>query len=204
MKTLPELLREADPLDDEPRRSVQHRRSSRQEILDSPDVVEELPHRRAVMAAMVAMVVLALAGLTAGSRYWSRLAVDVVAAVRFEVRLAEDTPGNGLREVVIDGAGRRIYLHRETVVTNSDIAQAQVVQGDAASAFNISVTFNADGAAKMARASQGHIGRPLAILLDGEVVMAPVLRRAITTSAMISGRFTRAEAERIVAGIVGR
>jgi preprotein translocase subunit SecD len=63
---------------------------------------------------------------------------------------------------------------------------------------------NADGAAKMLRASQSHIGRPLAILIDGEVVMAPVVRSPIRTSAVITGSFTRAEAERIVAGIPGR
>jgi hypothetical protein len=202
MKTLPELLREADPLGYEPYRNAQQRRSSRQQVLDSPYVVEELPRRRVVMMAVVA---LALVGLAAGSRYWSSLSVDVVAAVRFEVRLAEETPGNGLREVVIPGgAGRRIYLHQETVVTNSDIAQAQVVQADAASTNNISITFTADGAAKMLRASQNHIGRPMAILIDGEVVMAPVVRAAVTTSAIISGRYTRAEADRIVAGIIGR
>jgi hypothetical protein len=200
MKTLPELLREADPVGYEPRRSAPHRRTSRQEVLDSPYVVEELPRRRIVMAAVVA---LAVVGIAAGSRYWSHLVVDVVAAVRFEVRLAEENPADGLREVVMSGAGRRIYVHQDAVVTNSDIAQAEVVQGDA-STFNISITFNADGAAKMLRASQNHIGRPMAILIDGEVVMAPVVRAAVTTSAVITGRYTRAVAEKIVAGIIGR
>ena len=201
MKTVPELLREADPLVYEPRRSPQHRRANRQEILAVPSVNEELGRRRFVTAAVAA---LAVVGIAAGSRYWSRLAVDVVAAVRFEVHLAEENPANGLREAVVAGARRRIYLHQETVVTNSDIAQAQVVQTDAASTYNIGITFTADGAAKMLRASQNHIGRPMAILIDGEVVMAPVVRAAITTSAAISGRYTRAEAERIVAGIIGR
>ena len=169
---------------------------SRQRILDSPCVVQALPRRRFVMVAVVALT---LIGIAAGSRYWS----PVVAAVRFEVRLAEETPANGLREVVISG-DRRIYLHEETVVTNSDIAQAEVIQGGAASTFNVAITFNADGAAKMFRASQSHVGRPLAILLDGKVAIAPVVRSAVTTAATISGNFTRAEAERIVAGIVGR
>ena len=197
MKTLPELLRDADPLGYEPRRGAQERRMSRQRILDSPCVTQALPRRRFVMVAVVALTLIAIA---AGSRYWS----PVVAAVRFEVRLAEETPSSGLREVVISGADRRIYLRQETVVTNSDIAQAQVIQGDAASTFSVTITFNADGAAKMFRASQSHIGRPLAILIDGEVVMAPVVRSPITTAATISGNFTRAEAERIVAGIIGR
>jgi preprotein translocase subunit SecD len=69
---------------------------------------------------------------------------------------------------------------------------------------SVSVTFNTDGAAKMFRASQSHIGQPLAILVDGEVVIAPVVRSPITTSAIITGNYTRAEAERIVAGILGR
>jgi hypothetical protein len=201
MKTLPELLRDADPLRYEPRRSAQERRMSRQKILDSPCVVEELPPRRIVIVAVVALT---LIGIAAGSRYWSRVAVDVVAAVRFEVRVAEENPANTLREAVISFTGRRIYLHQETVVTNGDIAEAQVIQGDAASTFGVTVTFNADGAAKMFRASQSHIGRPLAILIDGEVVTAPVVRSPITTSAIISGRYTRAEAERIVTGILGR
>jgi preprotein translocase subunit SecD len=39
----------------------------------------------------------------------------------------------------------------------------------------------------MARASGSHVGRPLAILIVGEVVMAPVIRSAIGASALISG-----------------
>jgi len=41
----------------------------------------------------------------------------------------------------------------------------------------------------------------MAVLLDGQVVMAPVLRTSIGASARISGNFTRAQAQRIVKGI---
>jgi preprotein translocase subunit SecD len=68
----------------------------------------------------------------------------------------------------------------------------------------VAITFNDAGASRMTIATAGHVGRPLAILIDGEVVMAPVLRSPITASAVISGDFMRAEAERIVSGIVGR
>jgi preprotein translocase subunit SecD len=127
--------------------------------------------------------------------------VDVAAAVRFEVHAAEDAPGNGLRAAVIRGTNRTIYLHPETIAANSDIARAAVVQGRTPSTFNVSVTFTAEGAAKMLTATRDHIGRPLAILLDGDVVMAPVVRSPISASAMISGSFTSVEAERIVGGI---
>lgn len=202
MKTLPELLRDADPLGYEARRSAQERRIRRQMILDAPPAAGQMPKRP---IAIVAVVALTLIGIAAGSFPWLRTALDAVAPVRFEVRLAEENPTTGLREAAVTiGTGRRIYLHQEPVVTNSDIARAQVIQGDTASTFSVTVTFNADGAAKMFRASQSHIGRPLAILVDGDVVIAPVVRSPITTSAVIGGNFTRAEAERIVAGILGR
>jgi preprotein translocase subunit SecD len=53
----------------------------------------------------------------------------------------------------------------------------------------------------MRAATASHIGKPVAILLDGLVVMAPVLRTPIGASARITGSFTRAQAERIVKGI---
>lgn len=200
MKTLPELLREADPIGYEPPRIAEERRRHRQRVVDSPWAVEECRRRR---IAIVAAVALTLIGIAGGSRYWSRIAVEVVAAVRFEVRLAEESPAPGLRETAIAGSARRIYLHQETIVTNSDIAEARAVQSDASS-FGVTVTFTANGAAKMLRASRDHIGRPVAILVDGEVVLAPVVRGPISASAIISGSYTRAEAERIAAGIVGR
>jgi preprotein translocase subunit SecD len=145
---------------------------------------------------MMAVAAVALAALVTG--YWS-----VTAAVRFEVRLAEDNPANGLREILVSGS-RRIYLQQRAVVTNSDIAQAEVVPGNTASTFNVSIRFTPDGAARMLRATQGHLGRPVAILLDGEVVMAPVVKSPISNAAVITGNYTKAEAERIVNGIIGR
>jgi preprotein translocase subunit SecD len=195
------MLREADPLADEPHRSEQQRRLSRQMVLHASRAGDDVPQRRISLAAIV---VLAIVGIALSSLYWSRAAVDAVAAVRFEVRLAEENPAPGLRETAIPGTDRKTYLHPEPVVTNSDIAETHVVQGASASMFGVSVTFNAEGAARMFRATQSHIGRPLAILVDGEVVATPVVRSPITTAATISGNFEKAEAERIVGGILGR
>jgi preprotein translocase subunit SecD len=53
----------------------------------------------------------------------------------------------------------------------------------------------------MRKATAGHIGGPMAILIDGDVVMAPTLRAPISSSGLISGDFTRREAERIANGM---
>jgi preprotein translocase subunit SecD len=136
-----------------------------------------------------------------GSQIWPPTRTTLQAAVRFEVRLAEDQPGPGLREARAAGSDRLVYLYPEIVVTNDDIAQCRVVPGNGPSRFDVSVEFNASGREKMRQATAGHVGRPVAILIDGVVVMAPVLRSPIAESAVITGDYTRAEAERIVNGV---
>jgi hypothetical protein len=198
MRTLQEVLRDADPVRREAR-SSDDRRIIRQVILDSPRVVDEL---RRQFVAMVAVAALALVVVAAGARYWP--GAYVVAAVRVEIHLAEETSSPGLTELIIGSTGRKIYIHQEAVVTNSDIARAQVIPGNSATTFGVSIDFNADGKAKMLRATGGHIGKPLAILVSGEVVAAPTIRAAIGTSAVIDANVTRTEAERIASGVLGR
>jgi hypothetical protein len=204
MNSVEDLLRDADPVRHEPPRSDDDRDAIRQAMLATASHATPTAARFSTFRAPLALVALVLVFIVVGSRFWSRGASDVIAAVRFEARLAEDTPGLGLREVRMPGAGRTIYLHPEPVVTNSDIAQARLVEGDGGVTFSVAITFTADGAAKMLRATQGHINRPLAILFDGEVALAPTVRAPMSTSAIISGNYTRSEVERIVSGIVGR
>jgi preprotein translocase subunit SecD len=56
----------------------------------------------------------------------------------------------------------------------------------------------------MSSATQGHVGKPLAIVVNGTVVAAPTLRGAIHENALITGDFTRAEADEVAAGLTGK
>jgi len=143
---------------------------------------------------------MAIAALFLGSRGWSPFVSDLQAAVRFEVRLAEDRPAPGLREVKVPDSDRSIYLHDEVVVTNSDIAAARVISSGQGH-YSVGVEFSASGAEKMRAATANHIGKPVAILLDGQVAAAPVLRTPIAASAVITGNFTMTQAEKIANGI---
>jgi preprotein translocase subunit SecD len=146
--------------------------------------------------------VLIVAGIVAiGSKIWSGGGATLQAAVRFEVRLAEAQPTLGLRPARIAGSDRVVYLHPEIVVTNDDISESRVIQGNAPSRFGVAVELNAAGAEKMRKATAGHIGGPVAILIDGDVVAATIVKSAIGNSAVISGDFTKAEAERIANGM---
>ena len=85
--------------------------------------------------------------------------------------------------------------------TGLSVASSKVVAASTPGQFSIDVQLTADGARKMRAATAAHIGRPVAILLDGDVVMAPTVRSAIGGAAMITGDYTRAQAERIVSGM---
>ena len=206
MKTVSDLLRDADPLRHEPHASEGARDRYRRAVVEVASHAVASPARwtRTPVAVLAAAALIVTALVAVGSRTGPRGSATVYAAVRFEVRLAEDDAAAGLREVRVPGSDRVIYLHEEIVVTNADIERSAVVAGSALSRFDIGVQFNRTGAQKMREATAGHVGKPLAVLIDGEVVMAPVLRSPISASAVISGDFSQAEAERIVNGIAVR
>jgi preprotein translocase subunit SecD len=123
----------------------------------------------------------------------------VVAQVRLEVRLAEERAVPGLL-VAERPDGRVIYLHPETVASNDDIAATWVVARGIQD-FGVRVQFQPLAAERIRQATAAHVGRPVAILIDGKVAMAPTVRSPIGDSAEISGDFTQTEAERIATGI---
>ena len=118
-----------------------------------------------------------------------------------EVRLAEQAPGAGLVEVTVQNSTEKVYLHPETIVTNADVVRAIVVPGITSVNFNVAVTFSSAGAAKMSRATASHLNKPVAILINGRVVAAPVVRAQISDQAVISGDFDREQAAAIAAGL---
>jgi hypothetical protein len=202
MKSIRNLLQEADPLQHEPTWTSGERDFRRQALLAaasgprSPAGVRS----RSRIPVFITVALMLIAASFLGSRVRSPFVSDLQGAVRFEVRLAEDKPAAGLREAKVSGSGRSVYLHDEVVVTNSDIAAARLVQGGPTQ-YSVGIEFNASGAEKMRTATAGHLGKPVAILIDGQVVMAPVVRASLGASATITGNFTRAQAERIVNGI---
>ena len=204
MINIRELLQDADPLRRESEPSHEQRDVQRRAMLDAASSVQSRKDAASKSRAklLAAFAVIVIIGLFLGERMLSPVIREVHAAVRFEVRLAEDQPAPGLRELRVSGTDRSIYLHDEVVVTNSDISSARAIS--ARSGYDVFVEFNASGAEKMRVATGEHIGKPVAILLDGQVVMAPVLRSPINTSAEIDGNLTKSDAERIVKGIIGR
>jgi len=200
MSSLRSLLQDADPLRHEPPRLDADRERVRLTILRSAAVDQSTKPVRARLELVAAVAALVIGVMTLGYQIWRHGTTPVMAAVRFEVRLAEDQPVSGLIVARLPDSGRVIYLHPEIVVSNDDIAQSWVSQ-DGPDRFGVAVQLLPSGADRMRQATATHVGRPVAILIDGRVVMVPVVRSPIGDSAMITGSFTRAEAERIADGM---
>lgn len=201
---LRDVLAAADPL----RREPQPAHARRDRVRDA--VVTAALHGptvRRVRYPMVAPVLATFAAIVIGmviiASMWSHGGSLAQAAVRFEVQLAEDQPAPGLRAAGVANSTRTIYLHPEIVVTNNDIERSGAIAGDTPARFWIEVRLNAAGAAKMRTATANHLGKPIAILIDGDVVTAPTLKSPIGAAAVISGDYTQADAQRIAAGMIG-
>jgi hypothetical protein len=113
------------------------------------------------------------------------------------IRLAEAEPGDGLVEAMIAGTDEKVYLHKSVVVAATDIADARLTL-DANGNPAIGIAFTEEGSKKLADVSEKHIGKRLAILVDGDVISAPTVRAKISKNAQITGNFTKSEAVRMV------
>ena len=180
MKTLRDVLREADPVASETRTPDQ-RAITRSAVLAGPRETHFDVRPASRWRAMAVAAVLATVAIGTGIFAWRQASVDAVAAVRFEARLAES---------------------QQTILNNSDILNATVVAGNSPSTFNISLRFTPEGAEKMQRMTGEHIGEHLQLLIDGEVVIAPLIRSAISSEALLTGNYTSRECERIIDGLL--
>jgi preprotein translocase subunit SecD len=120
-----------------------------------------------------------------------------------EFTVGESEPSQGLNQMTVRNSDRQVYLHDQAVLTNTHIAAAKVKN----SSFGpyIEIAFTKQGRDVFARVTRENINKMLAIVVNGEVISAPIIREEITGgTAMLSGNFTKEEADRIARGIMGR
>jgi len=87
--------------------------------------------------------------------------------------------------------GNRVPVERRVIVDGSDLVDAQPAFDSRTNEPIVNFRFNVRGAQRFGQATTEAIGRPLAIVLDNEVISAPTIQSAITGGAgQISGRFT--------------
>src|SRR5213595_2455009 len=96
-------------------------------------------------------------------------------------------------EVLMSSTSPKIpyVVKKQVLVSGGDLIDAQPGFDQRSSEPIVSFRFNTSGARKFAQATSENVGQPFAIVLDNEVISAPVIREPITGgSGQISGSFT--------------
>ena len=68
--------------------------------------------------------------------------------------------------------------------------------------FSIELKLNESGGAAMRTLTKSHLNQPLAILVNGEIIAAPIVRSEIGRDLVITGNFTREQADKLATKIV--
>jgi len=122
-----------------------------------------------------------------------------------EIRAAASSAVSGWQQMVAPG-GNAVWVAPASRLTSADIERAEartLPNGDPA----VGVVLTADGARKMAELSAAQADKPIAMLLDGKVIWAPIVRGNIGKEAVLSGGpggLTPAQIQRLLASFKGR
>lgn len=96
--------------------------------------------------------------------------------------------------------GQAYILDADTVLSGEHIIKAESVYDKNYDMYLIAIEFDAKGAELFAEITKANIGKPLAIVLDGAVVSAPIVHEQITGGkAIISGNFSEQETRDLAA-----
>ncbi|MBR0780880.1 SecDF P1 head subdomain-containing protein [Bradyrhizobium iriomotense] len=108
------------------------------------------------------------------------------------------TPPAGT-EVLLGFKDKRPYLvAKDSALEGNDISYAGPGFASSTNEPIATFRFNGRGARRFAHITEENIGKPFAIVLDGKVISAPVIREPITGgSGQISGNFTLEEASSV-------
>ncbi|MBO1436435.1 hypothetical protein [Meiothermus sp. CFH 77666] len=125
------------------------------------------------------------------------------AAVRNRVKALLTQRGNlALQLVKASASNRSVAQIRPTdleapALTNRDLYRVQAGQGESGRPALI-LRLNREGAARFARLTSANVGRRLAIVVDGRILIAPTIRSPITGGVVsISGFNSPQEIERL-------
>lgn len=112
--------------------------------------------------------------------------------------VSDPDPALDLAQGLIPGTNHPIFYVKEPVMSNKDVAgaKAKVTAMYGEETYVIEVNLTSEGAKKFAQITKDNIGKDLAIVIDGKIIMAPKIQSPILDGkCQIHGRFTKAEAE---------
>jgi len=132
------------------------------------------------------------------------IANEAPAKAKLEFRIAKSEKTDGYEEAKV--GDQTIWLARRAAITDADVESAKVVpiEKDGVTRHQIEVALTVAGGEKMKQITGNNEGSMLAIVVDGKVLSAPIIKARIGDRAVITANFTKAEAENLAKRINGK
>lgn len=122
---------------------------------------------------------------------------SINAAALEQIKALEESAKEDPSLLVGKDDNNHVYLLGQVYVTGKDLVDARVTQDELGKPA-VSLKFNKEGALAFENATAANFEKQIAIVLDGGVISAPVVRAKISGGeAQISGSFTADEAVRL-------
>ncbi|WP_407525356.1 protein translocase subunit SecD [Methylobacterium oryzisoli] len=121
-----------------------------------------------------------------------RLEEQLGKTAKLEFRMLADSAAGDVDMLSSrDAGGQKVPVERRVMADGADLTDAQPGFDQKTNEPIVNFKFNLRGAQRFGQATSENVGRPMAIVLDNEVVSAPRILQPITGGqGQISGRFT--------------
>jgi preprotein translocase subunit SecD len=134
-------------------------------------------------------ILVELPGLDDPMRIKSLLGKTANLTFRFVTQNNNDT--FGVEKLKFEGDTNEALVSKRIILSGENLLDAQPQMNNQTNETVVSFTLDRVGAKRFGKATSTGIGKQLAIVLDGEIVSAPIIRDAIVSgSGQISGNFT--------------
>ena len=134
-------------------------------------------------------ILVELPGLDDPQRIKSLLGKTANLTFRFVIQNEE--PSFGSEKLATEDGSEELILSKRIIISGENLVDAIPRMDNQSNQTVVSFTLDRVGAKRFAKATMSGIGKRLAIVLDGKIVSAPVVRDAIVSgSGQISGNFT--------------
>ena len=144
-------------------------------------------------------ILVELPGLTDPSHFKNILGKTAQLNFRFvKSQNSSSTENSGYEKFKYKAIGSTLEVEKKIILTGENLKDAQPGYDNNTNGTIVSFKLDGVGAGKFAAATKENVGRSLAIILDNEILSAPVIREPILTgSGQISGSFTVEEANQL-------
>lgn len=116
------------------------------------------------------------------------------SSVQFRVAVDDSVAGS---EVMPGPEGTRLILTPTVVLTERDITGVEVGPGMVEPHYVVYLHLTPDAAARLRPVSLENVGRDMAVVVDGEVLLTAEIRDELPSPFVIEGGYSRGEATRV-------